>query len=128
LTKRIIHQPPSSPVALVDKVLLAPMAALEQLDVAAVDFNMEADSIEAPSPPILPAMLALATLPLCSPLSIHQVGMVSKTTTYDERPSNDAMEDQGERADAEGVLADGGGFGNQVDQLSSHPFLTWVIS
>ena len=47
--------------------------------------------------------------------------MVSKTTTNDERPGNDAMGVQGERADAEGLLADGGGFGNQVEQLELTP-------
>jgi len=40
--------------------------------------------------------------------------MGSKTTTNDERPGNDAMGVQAERADAEGVMADGAGFSNQA--------------
>jgi len=47
----------------------------------------------------------------------------SKTTTDDECLGNDAMGVHGERADAEGVLAGGGGFGNQVDQLELKPVL-----
>ena len=47
--------------------------------------------------------------------------MVSKPTTNDERPGNDAMGVQGKRADAEGFLADGGSFGNQVEQLELTP-------
>ena len=37
--------------------------------------------------------------------------MVSHTTGIDEGQYTDAMADQGARADAEGVLVDGGGFG-----------------
>jgi len=42
-----------------------------------------------------------------------RTSMGSKTTN-DERPGNDAMGVQAERADAEGVMADGAGFGNQA--------------
>mmetsp|Transcript_19224 Transcript_19224/g.28270 ORF Transcript_19224/g.28270 Transcript_19224/m.28270 type:complete len:127 (+) Transcript_19224:174-554(+) len=43
------------------------------------------------------------------------------STANDEGRSTDAMVDQGERIDAEGALADGGGVGDLVDQLEHTP-------
>jgi len=63
-----------------------------------------------PTPQILPAMLAPATLPECfPPLTIHQLWTVSHETANDEGQGAEATLDQGERAEAEGAraLADG---------------------
>jgi len=103
------------PINLVDKVVWVPMEVIDQLD-GAGDFVMKETSADIPLSPNSPSNAGSRNPPpLCSPLSLHQVSMVSKMTTKVEGLSNDAMGVQGERADAQGLQVDGSGFGNQVD-------------
>ena len=98
------------------------MEALNQLDGAAGDFFLEADPADVPLSPNSPSNTGCRKPPpLLSPPSIRQLRVVYKTTTDDEGQGNDTTGVQGERADAEGLLADGGGFGNQVEQLELTP-------
>jgi len=99
------------------------MKALNQLDGAEGDFIMEDDSDDAPSSHNSPSSTGSRTPPpLCSPLSIHQLRTVSKKISNDERQGNDAMGVQGGGADADGVMAGGGGFGIQDDHRELTPF------
>jgi len=104
--------PPVDPVV---KVVREPMEALNQLDGAAGDFIL----------PLFPTSPSNAGSrnppPPCSPLLIHQLCTVPKMTAEDERLGNDAMGVQDSRASLEGVMADGGGFGDQDDQRELTP-------
>jgi len=102
------------PVEPVDKVVQEPMEALNQLDGDAGDFILEADPAAVPLSLNSPSSTgSRKSLPLRSPLSIHQLRIVFNTTSNDEGQGNDTMQVQGDRAD--GVQEGGGGFGIQFD-------------
>jgi len=112
-----------SPIDPVDKVVWEPMKALNQLDGATGDFIMEDDSDDAPPSHNSPSSTDSRTPPpLCSPLSFRQLRTVPKKTNNDERQGNDAMGVQGGGADADRVMAGGGGFGIQDDHRELTPF------
>ena len=74
------------------------MEALNQLDGVAGDFSLEEDSADVPLSPSSPSNTASRNPPrVHSPLPIHQLRTVYKTTTNDEGQGNDAMGVQGER-------------------------------
>ena len=85
---------------------------------------MEDDSDDAPPSLHSPSSTGSSTPPpLCSPLSFRQLRTVPKKTNNDERQGNDTMGVQGGGADADGVMAGGGGFGIQDDhrELTTFP-------
>ena len=91
------------------------MEVLNQLD-GAGDSVMEETSADTPLSPNSPSNAGSRNPPpLYSPLPLHKMNIVSKTTTNVGSPGNDAMGVQGERAEAQGMQVDGCGFVNQVD-------------
>jgi len=117
-----IHLSPST-IDPVDKVVWEPMKALNQLDGTTGDFIMEDDSDDAPPSHNSPSSTGSRTPPpLCSPLLIRQLRTVPKKTNNDERQGNHAIGVQGGGADADGVMAGGGGFRFQDDHRELTPF------
>jgi len=79
------------------------MEDLNQLDGVADHSVMEEDSTDAPLSPHSPNNAGSRNpAPLHSPLLIHR--MVSETTTNDERPGNDTVGVQGNKAVAEVLI------------------------
>ena len=100
-------------------VLREPMGALNQLDGAAGDFIL-------PLSPTFPSNAGSRNPPPpLSPLFIHQLRTVPKSTTDDERLEDYTMGVQGSRAGLAGVPAGGVGFVSCVLLCSS--LLMWLL-
>jgi len=107
----------------VDKVVWEPTKALNQLDGATGDFIMEDNSDDVPPSLNSPSSTGSHTPPpLYSPLLFRQLHTVPKKTNNDERQGNDVMGVQDRGADADGVMAGGGGFEIQDDHRDLTPF------